>query len=100
MKPIFIVGCARTGSKLHADILNGHSQLNLVDELHYLAPWWLRRDFARAAASAGALKHDNNLSELLDQMYSGRLDIRLRKMPRRSLPFWLISATNCWRSRS
>ena len=73
MKPIFIVGCARTGSKLHADILNGHSQLNLVDELHYLAPWWLRRDFARAAASAGALKHDNNLSELLDQMYSGRL---------------------------
>lgn len=70
---VFIVGCARTGSKLHADMLNAHPAINLVDELHFLAPAWVRKDFRRRAAGVGPLTSSVNLGKLVEQMYSGEL---------------------------
>ncbi len=66
---VFIVGCARTGSKLHADMLNQNSKINLVDELHFLAPRWVRKDFRQQAKLVGCLNSDKNLEHLVEKMF-------------------------------
>jgi len=42
---VFIIGGSRTGSELLKGIFNKYSDIAFVNEMHLLAPWWLRKDF-------------------------------------------------------
>ncbi len=78
---IFIVGCARTGSKLHADMLNASSEINLTDELHFLAPRWVRNDFRKQVELVGHLQDNRNLEHLIEKMYTGKFAGTFWKKP-------------------
>ena len=42
---VFIIGIARTGSKIYKNMLNKYSEINILNELHFLSPKWIRKDF-------------------------------------------------------
>lgn len=69
---VFIVGTARTGSKIYLTTLNRHSDIDLVNELHYLAPRYVRRDFAATVRQRlGRPLGRVGASELVTLMFSG-----------------------------
>ena len=74
MSYVFVVGCAKTGSKLIRRILMTHPEVNLLDELHYLVPRWVKTDFVRAAGRIGPLTQDRNVYRLVELMYSDQLE--------------------------
>ena len=74
MSYVFVVGCAKTGSKLIRQILMTHPDVNLLDELHYLVPRWIKTDFVHAAGRIGPLTCDRNIHELIKLMYSDQLE--------------------------
>ena len=74
MKYIFIVGCAKTGSKLLRRILMTHPDLNLLDELHFLVPRWVKKDFVHHARAFAPLTDSDNLHRLIEFMYADRLE--------------------------
>ncbi len=43
-RPIFIVGSPRTGTTLMKDVLNGHSQVHVFNEVHFFERIWDQRD--------------------------------------------------------
>lgn len=47
MKPVFIIGCPRTGSKIYLNAISNFSEVNISPELHILDPVWLHQDFKR-----------------------------------------------------
>ena len=74
MKYIFVVGCAKTGSKLVRSILMTNPRVNILDELHLLEPWWLKQDFARLARKIGPLSDDGNIHKSFEKMSEGKRD--------------------------
>lgn len=74
MKPVFVVGCPRTGSKIYMNILRSCSEIDVMPEIHFLQPIWLHRDFVRSVKrNVGDLEKDSNIPKLIDLMYSGKL---------------------------
>ena len=75
MEFVFIIGIARTGSKIYVNILNEYSEYNVLSELHFLAPRWIRKDFRYYFKKyLGDIKTKNNVLKLIDLMYSGTLN--------------------------
>lgn len=75
MEFVFIIGIARTGSKIYKNILNEHSEINILNELHFLAPRWIRKDFRYYFKRYfGNINSKNDVSKLIDIMYSGKLN--------------------------
>lgn len=74
MNYVFIVGLGGTGTKLTMNILNSSRSINISDDMHFLAPRWLREDFVRKAEPLGPLDNDRNVDRVVDLMYSGRLE--------------------------
>ena len=56
------------------DILNKSSRVNIINELHFLAPRWIRQDFRYRTQKLGPLKHDSNVLKLVQLIYSGSLE--------------------------
>ena len=73
VKPVFIVGCSRTGSTLQQHLLNAYSDVDIAPEMHFLAPRWLRKDFVTQVKDhVGELKKDDRIDELIRFMRSGK----------------------------
>lgn len=71
---VFIVGIARTGSKIYMTNLNRYSDIDIVNELHYLAPRYIRRDFiATVQDTLGNRLRALSAEALVELMYSGAL---------------------------
>lgn len=74
MKPVFIIGFSRTGSTLLQHILNNHSPVGIVPEMHIYWPRKLHVDFATTVQSQiGNLADDAKVDELIELMYSKKL---------------------------
>ena len=74
MEYTFIVGIARTGSKIYMSGLNRFSDIDIVGEMHYLAPWYIRKDAIRALRLEEApLTTPSRIEEAVDNMYSGAI---------------------------
>ena len=72
---VFIIGIARTGSKIYRNILNEYSEINVLNEMHFLAPRWVRKDFRYYFKKyLGDIKTKTDVSNLIDLMYSGTLN--------------------------
>jgi len=69
--PIFIIGCGRTGSNLLEQILNNHSEIKLVPEMHFMTFW--KKGLTDRLDKIGTLKKDKNLQKAVELMYSGKL---------------------------
>jgi len=69
--PIFIIGCGRTGSNLLEQILNNHSKIKLVPEMHFMTFW--KKGLTDRLDKIGTFKKDKNLKKAIDLMYSGKL---------------------------
>jgi hypothetical protein len=64
-KPVFIIGCSRTGSKIYMNILSRFSDINISPEIHYISPHWIRKDFVSHLREIGDLSDDNNVEKLV-----------------------------------
>lgn len=74
MEYVFIVGIARTGSKIYSTMLNDHSDVDIVSELHYLAPRIVRRDaVTELGLVQSPLTTPEKIDAALDKMYAGTL---------------------------
>lgn len=72
MEFVFFFGVARTGSKIYANILNVNSEINVLNELHFLSPRWIRKDFRYYVKKyIGTIKNKTDVLKLIDLMYSG-----------------------------
>jgi hypothetical protein len=75
MEFVFIIGIARTGSKIYMNILNKHSEIDVLTELHFLAPRWVRKDFRYyVKKNIGNINTKNDVLKLMNLMYSGTLN--------------------------
>lgn len=75
MQYVFIIGIARTGSKIYKNILNEWSDIHVSNELHFLFPPWIMKDFRTYVdEKIGNLKIDSNIPPLINLMYSGALN--------------------------
>jgi hypothetical protein len=75
MKSVFILGPARTGSKIYMNILNEHTSIDIMPELHFLSPFWIRKDFVSTVKkSVGDLNLDANIPKLINLLYSKQLN--------------------------
>jgi len=70
---VLIAGCARTGTKLCRSIINSSDDINVTNELHYLAPWWIRRDVVRTTGLSRGLPNGVAVTRFIDLLYSTRL---------------------------
>lgn len=70
--PIFIVGLARTGSKMTSDVLEASGQLRLLEELHLKAPLWIRSDVERRHRHLHT-RNDSALDEVVQLQRRGSL---------------------------
>ena len=68
---VFIIGLPRTGSKIYATNLNRFSDIDIVSEMHYLAPWYIRLDFVRGLQRRVGRLSIEKLPDVLNYMYSG-----------------------------
>jgi hypothetical protein len=74
LEPVFIVGLARTGSKLYRDILDQNTEIDVLNELHYCVPRWIKKDFRHAARPAlSATSREQRASHLVRLMFSESL---------------------------
>jgi len=72
MKPVFIVGMPRTGSKIYKNIINAHTPINISPEIFFLTPKWIRSDFLRTAKRlVGDMTRDENIAKLSDLIFQG-----------------------------
>jgi len=69
--PIFIIGCGRTGSNLLEQILNNHSKIKLVPEMHFKTFW--KKGLTDRLDKIGDLNNDKNLQKAINHLYSGEL---------------------------
>ena len=75
MQFVFIVGVARSGSKIYRNAVNSCTDIHLLNELHYLTPRWLRNDFRTAVSETlGLPVPKKKIESLLDLMYGGTLE--------------------------
>jgi hypothetical protein len=71
--PVFIVGGSRTGSEMLKTMLSKSPELDFVDELFLLCPWWLHSDLNRSIRRhVGDLDRPDALDRLIDLLYSGK----------------------------
>jgi hypothetical protein len=71
--PVFIVGGSRTGSEMLKTMLSVSPELDFVDELFLLCPWWLHSDLNRCIRRhVGDLAQPAALDHLIDFLYSGK----------------------------
>lgn len=77
MKPVFLLGVARTGSKLYQHVLTEHTGVDVAPELQYLLSWvhaFQKPDFQRVVRSQlGYPIAREQAPELVDLLYSGEL---------------------------
>lgn len=67
MSPIYFIGCPRTGSKIYMKVLNNFTDINISEEIHYLHPKFLHKDFVRVVKDEiGSLKNEKDVDELID----------------------------------
>jgi hypothetical protein len=72
---VFIVGVARTGSKIYMSIVNRFSDIDVVGEMHFLAPWYVRNDAVRTLGlERNPPFRDGDAERIVEAMYSGRLN--------------------------
>ena len=70
--PVFIVGGSRTGSEMLKTMLSISPELDFVDEIFLLCPWWLHSDLDRNIRQhVGDLAEVGALDRLMNLMYSG-----------------------------
>lgn len=75
MELVFIVGIARTGSKIYMSSLNDHTDIDIVNELHFLAPRYVRGDVVRSLnLHSTPLTGSSRVQAAVDRMYSGTLN--------------------------
>lgn len=73
MEYVFIIGVARTGSKIYMNILNQNSDINILTELNFFAPRWIRKDFRYYVKKyLKNIKTKTDVFKLTDLMYSGK----------------------------
>ena len=74
MKPIFIIGCQRTGSTLLSSILNQFSEIDIMYEMHMLEPSWIHKDLSYwIKKKVGDFRNDDNIPKLIELIYSKQL---------------------------
>jgi len=74
MKPVFIIGCQRTGSTMLSNLINRHSNIDILGEVHLIEPFWIHNDFVRTVKNKiGNLQSDENIYKLVNMMSSGKL---------------------------
>lgn len=74
MKFVFIIGVARTGSKIYRNIINNNTNMNILNELHYISPRWIRKDFISSTKDIrGRCKASGDIEALVDFLYSNQL---------------------------
>ena len=74
MNPVFIIGCQRTGTTMLASILNLYSEIDIMPEMHILAPFWLHKDFVyKINKTVGDLQKDENIPRLVNLIHSKQL---------------------------
>ena len=72
MEFVFIIGVSRTGSKIYMNVLNQNSDINLLTELNFFAPRWVRKDFRYYVKKyLGDINSKTDVLKLIDLMYSG-----------------------------
>ena len=70
--PVFIIGGSRTGSEMLKTMLSASDELDFVDELFLLCPWWLHPDLqSRISKYVGDLASPEALERLVELLYSG-----------------------------
>ena len=75
MQFVFILGIAKAASKTYRNILNRHTDIDIVNEMHYMAPRWIRRDFrSTVRRSLGYPVPPDRLSALVELLYSDTLE--------------------------
>ena len=71
--PVFIVGGSRTGSEMLKTMLSISTELDFVDEIFLLCPWWLHSDLGTSIRRhVGDFAEAGALDRLMDLLYSGR----------------------------
>jgi hypothetical protein len=73
LRPVFIVGCSRTGSTLLQSLLNRYTNIDILSETHFLVPNLIHRDFASAIRPFNGLSDEIFVTKVLDLMASKRL---------------------------
>lgn len=64
LKPIFLVGCPRSGTTLLQQMLDAHPDVAIAPETHFIRNFWLKRE------QYGDLTNDANYQALLDAIGS------------------------------
>ncbi|MCD6322764.1 MAG: sulfotransferase [Clostridiales bacterium] len=74
MELVFVIGVARTGSKIYRNIINNNTNINILNELHYLSPRWIRKDFITSTRNIIKKSEESgDLTEFIDYLYSNGL---------------------------
>ncbi len=73
MDAVFIVGIARTGSSMLQSMLNAHPDVDIVNELHFRAPRWIRKDVMRHVAELGSMQRDERVDALVNLLFADEL---------------------------
>lgn len=83
MDLIFIIGLARTASKSYQRLINENSDINVVDEMHFCVPSWIKKDFRHFAQKVRKRTTNENLYRGIENlMYSCTLNGAYWKKPR------------------
>jgi len=74
MEYVFIVGLPRTGSKIYMSIINDFSDIDIVREMHYLAPRFIRKSAVSSLRlEQQPLSNPERVERAIERMYNGRL---------------------------
>ena len=68
---IFILGVGRTGSQMMMNVLNKHSKVFIDNEINFLLRF--KRDIVSEVKKIGNLENDENVSKLVDVLYSDKI---------------------------
>ncbi|MBA2881470.1 hypothetical protein HNR65_001797 [Desulfosalsimonas propionicica] len=70
MEFVFIIGVARTGSKIYKNSINSYTDIDILNEMHYLSPRWLRKDFCMSVSKTiGKPLRGEHLEALINLMF-------------------------------
>ncbi|MCC5958849.1 MAG: sulfotransferase [Rhodobacteraceae bacterium] len=74
MEYVFIVGLPRTGSKIYMSIINDFSDIDIVREMHYLAPRFIRKSAVSSLQlEQQPLNSPERVGRAIERMYDGQL---------------------------
>lgn len=83
MKPVFVVGCPRSGTTLLQRMLDAHPAVAIAGETHFVGRFWARRD------TYGDLDDDARYEQLVRDITSmpefGEMDLNADEYQRRAL---------------